>query len=312
VRHEVERVIVVGEGGGICDAERDPAVGVEPYLRLRAADHLLREIDAPDAGGGELARHQKRSLARSGSDVERPLGLRLDLKKGGGERSEVLGRGSVSIRPPRRLAIEEAAHRDAKQGPEPRSADDKVVHRPPKNSRPAPGKPRTGSLVTHLGDDGNSVASCAVATPDVGDRAPDFELPGTGGRTYRLADYGEHGVILAFYPGDFTPVCTKQFCSYRDDGDRLEALGVPMLGISPQSVASHERFAAENGLNVPLAADVDKTVARAYGVLAPGGYVRRSIFLVDEAGVICHRHVAMFGVRYQDMDALEGAVKALA
>ena len=79
----------------------------------------------------------------------------------------------------------------------------------------------------------------------VGDRAPDFELEGTGSRTYGLEDYRGTGVILAFYPGDFTPVCTKQFCSYRDDGDRIEGLGMPMLGISPQSVESHERFAAD-------------------------------------------------------------------
>ena len=77
----------------------------------------------------------------------------------------------------------------------------------------------------------------------VGDSAPDFELEGTGSADYRLADYRSSGVILAFYPGDFTPVCTKQFCSYRDDGERIEALGMPMVGISPQSVDSHERFA---------------------------------------------------------------------
>jgi len=65
----------------------------------------------------------------------------------------------------------------------------------------------------------------------VGDRAPEFELDGTGTtgtQTFRLADLRGNGVILAFYPGDFTPVCTRQFCSYRDDGDRLEALGVPL------------------------------------------------------------------------------------
>ena len=151
-----------------------------------------------------------------------------------------------------------------------------------------------------------------MAKADVGQRAPDFDLPGTGGRSYRLSDYrGGGGVILAFYPGDFTPVCTKQFCSYRDDGDRLEALGVPMLGISPQSVESHERFTAVHGLTVPLAADVNKSVARAYGVVGPGGYVRRAIFLIDGEGIVRHRHVALFGVQYQDIDALEDAVSAL-
>jgi peroxiredoxin Q/BCP len=141
-----------------------------------------------------------------------------------------------------------------------------------------------------------------------GDRAPDFELPGTGNRAYRLGDYRQSGVILAFYPGDFTPVCTKQFCSYRDDGDRIEALGVPMLGISPQSVSSHERFAATHRLTVPLASDADKEVARAYGVLGPGGYVRRAVFLVDGEGIVRYRHVALFGLRYQDVADLERAV----
>ncbi|MFM9043370.1 MAG: peroxiredoxin family protein, partial [bacterium] len=88
----------------------------------------------------------------------------------------------------------------------------------------------------------------------VGSKAPDFSLPGTGGKVYSLEPF-DHGLILAFYPGDFTPVCTKQFCSYRDDGDRLESLGVPLIGISPQSVDSHERFSRENALTTPLASD---------------------------------------------------------
>ena len=146
----------------------------------------------------------------------------------------------------------------------------------------------------------------------VGDAAPDFTLEGTGGKTYRLADYLGTGVILAFYPGDFTPVCTRQFCSYRDEGDRIEGLGVPMLGISPQSVASHERFTEENSLNIPLLSDPDKSVARSYGVIGPGGLIRRSIFLIDGGGVIRHRHVAMVGIRYQDVDSLERAVAELA
>ena len=145
----------------------------------------------------------------------------------------------------------------------------------------------------------------------VGDLAPDFELPGTGGRTYRLSDYRDAGVILAFYPGDFTPVCTRQFCSYRDDGDRIEALGVPMLGISPQSVESHERFAAQHGLQVPLLADTDKSVAKAYGVVGPGGITRRSVFLVDAEGRVRYRHVALLGLTFRDIDDLEDAVAVL-
>lgn len=145
----------------------------------------------------------------------------------------------------------------------------------------------------------------------VGDPAPDFELEGTGGHPYRLRDYRDRGVVLAFYPHDFTPVCTRQFCSYRDDGDRIESLGVPMLGISPQSVESHERFAAHHGLNMPLLSDPDRRVARSYGVVGPGGFIRRSVFLVDGAGVLRYRHVALFGLRYQDVGDLERAVPTL-
>ncbi|HZO06698.1 MAG TPA: peroxiredoxin, partial [Solirubrobacterales bacterium] len=140
-----------------------------------------------------------------------------------------------------------------------------------------------------------------MAKLQVGDPAPDFELPGTGGKTYRLADYRGRKLIIAFYPGDFTAVCTKQFCSYRDEGERLDQLGADVLGISPQSVESHERFTEQHGLRVPLLSDPNKAVARAYGVVGPGGFLRRSVFLVDGEGIVRYRHVALFGLRYQDV-----------
>ncbi len=149
-----------------------------------------------------------------------------------------------------------------------------------------------------------------MAKVGVGDSAPDFVLPGTGGRTYRLSDYRGRKVILAFYPGDFTPVCTKQFSSYRDQAERLDNLGADVLGISPQSVESHERFAEEKRLNVPLLADEDKSVARAYGVLA-GPMVRRAIFVVDEEGVVRHRKVSLAGLSFETVDDLEQVVAAL-
>jgi thioredoxin-dependent peroxiredoxin len=149
-----------------------------------------------------------------------------------------------------------------------------------------------------------------MAKLNVGDAAPDFELPGTGGKSYRLSEYRGRRVILAFYPADFTAVCTKQFCSYRDEGERLDKLGAEVLGISPQSVDSHERFSKEKRLNVPLLADEDKEVAAAYGVLA-GPMVRRAIFIVDEQGVIRHRKVTLAGLSFESLDDLEGALAAL-
>lgn len=150
-----------------------------------------------------------------------------------------------------------------------------------------------------------------MAKLSVSDPAPDFELRGTGDRVYRLSDYRGTGVILAFYPGDFTAVCTRQFCSYRDDTDRLAAIGVEVLGISPQSIDSHERFARKHGLTVPLLSDMDRAVAKDYGVSAPGGLVRRAIFLVDAELVIRHRDVKLLGLSYESAADLERAVASL-
>jgi thioredoxin-dependent peroxiredoxin len=166
-----------------------------------------------------------------------------------------------------------------------------------------------------------------VAKLDVGDRAPDFELPGTGGRTYRLTDYRGQKLILAFYPGDATTVCTKQFCSYRDEGDRIDQLGAEVLGVSPQSLESHEHWVKERELNVPLLADVDLEVSKSYGVTGwigplgrlaglkdtPGGrYVMRSIFIVDEQGIVRHRQVSRTGSSYESVGDLERALAAIA
>ncbi len=150
-----------------------------------------------------------------------------------------------------------------------------------------------------------------MATVKVGDPAPPFELQGTGDRVYRLSDYRGRGVILAFYPGNFTPICTKQFCSYRDDGDRIEGLGVPMLGVSSQSVESHEKFTAKHDLRVPLLSDADKEVSKAYGVVGPGGFVRRSVFLIDGELAVRYRHIALLGLTFRDVDDLEEAVAVL-
>jgi thioredoxin-dependent peroxiredoxin len=165
-----------------------------------------------------------------------------------------------------------------------------------------------------------------MAQVDVGDTAPDFALPGTGDKTYRLSDYSGRNVVLAFYPGDDTRVCTAQFCSYRDEGDRLDQLDAEVLGISPQSVDSHERWMREQELNVPLLADEDLAVSKLYGVTAwlgplarltelkdvpDGRYVMRSIFVIDAEGIVRHRHVSRRGHTFQSVGDLEQAIAAL-
>jgi peroxiredoxin Q/BCP len=142
---------------------------------------------------------------------------------------------------------------------------------------------------------------------EAGDAAPDFTLEGSGDRSYALGEYRGEWLILAFYPGDFTPVCTRQFCSYRDAGDRLDALGAAVLGVSPQSVGSHERFAERYGLTIPLLADPDKLVCADYGVLW-AGQVRRSVFIIDPAGIVRYRHSATLGLTYRSVDQLAAAL----
>ena len=97
----------------------------------------------------------------------------------------------------------------------------------------------------------------------VGDRAPAFTLPGTGGRSYSLADYAGQPVVLVFYPGDDTPVCTKQLNTYNDGLDQFTDLGAQVLAISAQDIASHEKFSSKHGgFDFPLLADTGKVGRR--------------------------------------------------
>ncbi len=148
-------------------------------------------------------------------------------------------------------------------------------------------------------------------TPQVGETAPDFELPGTEGQ-FKLSEHRGERVVLLFYPGDNTMVCTKQFCSYRDRAEDFAALDATVVGISSQDLASHEGFIAKNGLTVPLLADVDKSVARAYSAVMPGvGSTKRAVIVIDENGIVRHRHDHLLGLDYQSVDDLKAALDAL-
>lgn len=142
----------------------------------------------------------------------------------------------------------------------------------------------------------------------VGDIAPAFSLPGTGGRNYSLSEFAGKPLVIAFYPGDDTPVCTKQLNSYNDGFEEFENLDAAVVGISAQDVSSHEAFAAKHGFRFPLLSDVDKTVAAAYGTLGPLGFPRRSVFVVGSDGRLTYVHRALAGVTYRSVQEITAAI----
>ena len=138
----------------------------------------------------------------------------------------------------------------------------------------------------------------------VGDPAPPFTLPSTGGGEASLGNFLGKPLVLVFYPGDDTPVCTKQLNSYNDDLSQFEALNAQVVAISAQSVESHEKFAEKHGFRFPLLGDTDKSVAAAYGTLGPLGFPRRSVFIIDADGVVRYVHRAIAGLTFRPVGEL--------
>lgn len=147
----------------------------------------------------------------------------------------------------------------------------------------------------------------AIAT---GDTAPDFTLPGTGNKSYSLSSFRGQPVVLVFYPGDDTPVCTKQLNSYNNELSAFSNVGAQVLAVSAQDVASHEQFAGKHGFGFPLLADTDKSVAALYGTVGPLGFPRRSVFVIDANGVIRYVHRAIAGLTFRPVEELVAAVEA--
>lgn len=146
----------------------------------------------------------------------------------------------------------------------------------------------------------------------VGDTAPDFTLPGTGGTSYSLSQYAGRTVVLVFYPGDDTPVCTKQLNCYNNELAQFTDIGAQVLAVSAQDMASHEKFAAKHGFQFPLLSDTDKAVAGLYGTLGPLGFPRRSVFVIDSQGVIRYAHRAIAGLTFRPVDELVRAIQSAA
>ncbi|TNJ36996.1 peroxiredoxin [Prosthecochloris vibrioformis] len=119
-----------------------------------------------------------------------------------------------------------------------------------------------------------------------GTKAPAFSLPDAEGKNVSLSDYANRKVLLVFYPGDDTPVCTTQLCSYRDNFSEFSKRDIQVLGISTDTVESHKQFAEKHELPFPLLSDHDKKVSRQYDAIDFLGMSKRAYVLVDENGVI--------------------------
>ena len=131
---------------------------------------------------------------------------------------------------------------------------------------------------------------------EAGDLAPDFTLPATTEESVTLSQYrGQKNVVLAFYPFDWSPVCSLQLPGLQENLHKFKEWNTQVLGISIDSRHSHKAFAEHLGLEFPLLSDFDKKVCQAYGVLREGGFAERALFVIDRQGVIRYAHVNPIG-----------------
>jgi peroxiredoxin Q/BCP len=149
---------------------------------------------------------------------------------------------------------------------------------------------------------------------NVGDPAPDFVLADGDGREWRLSDQRGKVVVLLFYPGDETPVCTKQMCSVRDHWDKYVATGAEVVGISTNSVESHRQFTEHHRLPLRLLADTEGRVRELYGALSLlPGRTARAVFVIAANGSLRYRDVRPVGLfRPRDASIIEAIHQAQA
>ena len=148
--------------------------------------------------------------------------------------------------------------------------------------------------------------------PQVGDPAPDFALEGVptipGGGKYQLSSQRGKVVVLAFYPGDFTPVCSRQLHSYEQERLRLVATGAVLWAVSTDRLEKHERMAKSYALSFPLLVDEGGKIAQKFGIRTLMGTARRAIFILDATGVVRFRREDPLSLTYQSVDDILGAL----
>lgn len=150
-------------------------------------------------------------------------------------------------------------------------------------------------------------AAVKVGDPQVGQVAPTFRLQDQNGHWHTPADFHGHWLVLYFYPKDFTPGCTTEVCTFRDDIAKLRQAGADVAGVSLDDVKSHAEFAAKYHVPFPLLSDADRQVAIHYGVLTSAvglHFAKRTTFLIDPNGKIAKI--------YRDVDPEKNSAQVLA
>jgi peroxiredoxin Q/BCP len=157
----------------------------------------------------------------------------------------------------------------------------------------------------------NSVSEASGAVVNVGERAPDFTLKDGEGQSWRLSEHRGETVVLLFYPGDNTPVCTKQMCSVRDRWSDYVATGARIVGISTDTVESHKGFAAKHNLPFPLLADPGEEVIRAYGVRSWLPHrSARAVVVINADGIVSYKKVQALSLFPPSDDRIIAAIRA--
>jgi peroxiredoxin Q/BCP len=151
------------------------------------------------------------------------------------------------------------------------------------------------------------IAPAFAAGPQVGETAPTFRLQDQNGHWREPADFHGHWLVMYFYPKDFTPGCTTEVCTFRDDIAKLRQAGAEVIGVSLDDVESHAAFAAKYHVPFPLLSDADHQVSASYGVLtsmAGMKYAKRTTFLIDPQGRVAKV--------YRDVDPEKNSAQVLA
>jgi thioredoxin-dependent peroxiredoxin len=155
-------------------------------------------------------------------------------------------------------------------------------------------------------------------TPETGQAAPDFTLPGLEIRAgaairsdYTLSAQRGNPMVLAFYPGDNTTVCTRQLCSYTSGLEAFTGFGASVWAISPQGLDSHERFARRYNLGFPLLADEGLKVSQQYGIAVGGAMLRRSVFVIDAGGILVWKHVTLVGLTFPSAQTISAKLEGI-